>query len=96
MTSNRTIKTPIKRTLIVATTLASMAWMGAAHADEVVRTASAAQTAAVQTTAPVRSFDLRDYGDRFKLAIEAMKKNGQKPDWTWDDSEEDRRLAKTN
>jgi hypothetical protein len=93
MTSNRTIK----RTLLVATTLAGMAWMTNAHADDGSRNTSGERTVSIQPTVPARgerSFDLRDYGDRFKLAIEAIKKEAQKPAWTWEDCEHDSRVAR--
>ena len=97
MTSNRTIKTSIKRSLIVATALAGMAFANPVHADDAAKIASAAQTAPAPTAEAKRSeqsFDLKDHGDRFKLAIEAIRKNNRKPDWTWEEGENNR-VAKT-
>jgi len=93
MTSNRTIKTSIKRSLILVAAVAGMASASAAYGDDATRVASTAQTVTVPTTAAAQSaqkFDLRKYGDRFKLAIEAIRKNSQKPDWTWDEGESGR------
>lgn len=62
------------------------------------RDANAEATVAVQSTTTVPSgqrFDLRAYGNRFKLAIEAIEKNSRKPEWTWDDSDDDGRSAET-
>lgn len=93
MTGNRTIKTSIKHSLIVATALVAMTAMNSVYADDATRVASAARTVTVPATAASQSaqnFDLRKYGDRFKLAIEAIRKNRQKPDWTWDEGESGR------
>ncbi len=97
MTRNRTAKTSFKRTLIVATGMIGMAWVSNAHADDASRNACVEQTASVQSTASAnseQSFDLRDHGDRFKLAIEAIKNEAQRPEWTWDASDKDGCVAR--
>jgi len=99
MISNRTYKTSFKRTLYVATGLIGMAWMSNAYANDELRNTSPKQSTAIQSTAAAaseRSFNLRDHGDRFKLAIEAIKKQAQKPEWAWDDSDKDGRVARKN
>jgi len=93
MTRNHTVHTAIKHTLIVAATLAGMAWIGSAQAEDVT------QVASVQTVVPVRSersFDLREYGDRFTLALEAIRKESQKPDWGWEDCDQNHKVAQIN
>lgn len=93
MTRNRTIHTAIKQTLFVAATLAGMAWTGSAQAEDVT------QVASVQTVVPARSersFDLRDHGDRFKLALEAIRKESRTPDWGWEDCDENHKVAQIN
>lgn len=96
MTSNRTIKNSIKRSLIVSTALAGMAFLSTAHADDATRVASTAQTVpATNQARSTQGFDLEKYGDRFKLAIEAIRKNNRKPDWTWEEGEDGRVAKKT-
>ena len=97
MTSNRTIKTSFKRTLIVAAGTIGMAWASNAYADDASPNAAAGQTVPVLSTASAhseRSFDLRDHGDRFKLAIEAIEKEALKPEWAWDNCEKEDRVAR--
>lgn len=75
-----------------------MTGIGGSNAADGLRNANAGATVAVQSTTTVPSgqrFDLRAYGTRFKLAIEAVEKNSRKPEWTWDDSDNDGRSAKT-
>ena len=98
MTSNRTIKTPIKHALIVATTLAGTTWMGNAYADDATKIAAANETAPVQmadTADSDQRFDLQAYGDRFKLAIKAIEEEVKKPRWGWSacDEDDDGRVA---
>lgn len=96
MTSSTGFETSIKRALVGAAMLAGMAWTGDTHADDASRTPTAARTAPVRATAPApgaRSFDLHAYGDRFKLAIEGIRKQSRKPDWTWADRDEGGRAA---
>ena len=86
MTGNRTIKTPIKHALIVAMTLTGTAWMGKAYADDATKLAVPHEAAPVQTANTVNSdqrFDLHAYGDRFKLAINAIEQEASKPRWGW-------------
>jgi hypothetical protein len=99
MTSNRSAKISSKHALIIAMATIAMAWAGYAHAEDATRKPTGQSTASVQSTVSAQgapSFDLRDYGDRFKLAMEAIKKESQKPDWTWARCEEDSRLAPMN
>jgi hypothetical protein len=100
MTSNRTIKPPIKCALVVATTVASTAWMGNAYADDASKTAVVSAMAPTQTAITASNnqiFDLRAFGDRFRLAIKAVEEEANKPGWGWeDDCDEDEmvRVAK--
>jgi hypothetical protein len=98
MTSKRITKTPIKYALIVATTLVGTAWMGNAYADDATKMTAINEAAPAQmadTADSDQHFDLQAYGDRFKLAIKAIKKEAQNPRWGWSacDEDDDRLIA---
>lgn len=83
--------------LALTAVVIGLTWIGGSNADDGSRDAIVAKTTAVQSTAKVTSeqrFDLRAYGDRFKLAIEAIENDSRKPEWTWDDSDDDGRIAR--
>jgi hypothetical protein len=87
MMSNRKTKTPIKRVLIVATTLAGTAWLSSAYAEDATKIAAIDETASAQMADAAdsdRRFDLKAYGDRFKLAITAIEEEARKPHWGWE------------
>lgn len=83
--------------LALAAVIISLTWIGSSNADDGSRNAITKETVAVQSTTTVpteQRFDLRAYGNRFKLATEAIEKESRKPIWTWDDSDDDGRIAK--
>jgi hypothetical protein len=84
--------------LALTAAMIAFTWIGGSNADDGSRNTITKETVAVQSTTTIPSeqrFDLRAYGSRFKLATEAIEKDTRKPKWTWDDSDDDGRIAKT-
>lgn len=84
--------------LALTAVVIGLAGIGGGNAADGARDASAKATVAVQSTTTDsggQRFDLRAYGNRFKLAIETIEKNSRRPEWTWDDSDDDGRSTKS-
>lgn len=99
MTSNCSAKISSKHALIIAMAMIAVAWARYAHAEDATWKATGQSTASVRSadsTQGAPRFDLRGHGGRFKLAMEAIGKESQKPEWTWADCEEDSRPVPMN
>jgi len=78
--------------LALIAVIIGLTWSSGSNAGDGSRSMITKETAAVGSTITVSSeqrFDLRAYGNRFKLAIEATEKDSRKPKWTWDDCDDD-------
>lgn len=83
--------------LVLVAAIIGLTWSGGSNAGGGPRSLIAKETAVVKSTIIVPSeqrFDLRSYGNRFKLAIEAIENESRKPAWIWDDCDDDGRIEK--